>query len=259
MAIMVKLDPNFWVLISAFSIILVHSIFPVIRRMGGQASRILNSISSGFGITHWLVFNTDSLYQYADNLHKKFYPSFKGEFLIFIFLCCVMFGFLLIHGLDTVTRFLKKNEIETPDLIYRIKLFILFLFNYSASHYIPISAHKESFEIVIYTIDCIIAYSLADYSLSETFPDKYNFSGRLFSILGVMIGILSGYFSPYQEHDWYMAFLDSFLMGCEMMLIITVEFSIKDTEKHYWAFLFGVIAMTTFLGSYYFANWKLLI
>ena len=114
-------------------------------------------------------------------------------------------------------------------------------------------------EIIIYTIDCIVIYSLADYSLSEMFPDKYNFSGRLFSILGVMTGILSGYFSPYQQHYWYMAFLDSFLMGCEMMLIITVEFSAKDTEKHYWAFLFSVIGMTALLGSFYFVNWKLLI
>jgi|GEM_PF-5832489 len=256
---MLKLDPNFWVLISAFSILLVHSIFPVIRSSGGQSSRILNSMSSGFGITHWLIFNIDALYLYADNLHKKFYKNFAGEFLIFVFLCFVMCGFLLIHGLDTITRFFKNNGIETPDLIYRIRLFILFLFNYSACHYIPISAHKESLEIIIYTIECIVVYSLADYSLSEIFPDKYNFSGRLFSILGVMAGILSGYFSPYQQHDWFMAFLDSFLMGCEMMLIITVEFSEKDTARHYWAFLFSVISMTACLGVYYFLNWNLLI
>lgn len=253
------LDPDFWVLVSTFSIILVHTILPVVRRMGGRAERILNSMSSGFGITHWLVFNTGALYQYSDSLHKKVYQNIAGEFLLFILLCAVMFGFLLIHGLDTVTRFLKKNDLGTPDLIYRIKLFVLFLFNYSASHYIPISAHKDSSEVAVYTLDCIIAYALVDYSLSETYPDKYNFSGRLFSIAGIMVGILSGYFSVHQEHDWFMAFLDSFLMGCEMMFIITVEFSRKDTEKHYWTFLFSVLTMMILLGSYFYVNWKLLI
>lgn len=256
---MLALDADFWVLVSAFSIILVHSIFPLIRRMGGRTISILNSMSSGFGVTHWLIFNVDSMYQYADNLHKKFYPNFTGEFLMFIFLCWVIFGFIMMHALDTATRFLKKHELKVPDLIYRLKLFALFLFNYSASHYIPTSAHKASSEISLYTIDCIVTYVLADSCLSEEFPEQYNFAGRLFSITGVMIGILSGYFSPYQEHDWFMAFLDSFLMGVEMMMIIAIEFSFKDTARHYWTFLLSVLAMMAFLGSYYYVNWELLI
>ncbi len=256
---MPAIDPNFWVLVSAFSILLVHSIFPVIRSIGGTGARILNSMSSGFAVTHWLIFNTDSLYQYADNLHKKFYPQFAGEFLMFIFLCCVVLGFIIIHGLNTAVRFLRENGLETPDLIYRIKLFVVFLFNYSASHYIPISAHKKSYEIWLYTLDCIIVYSLADYTLSDTFPEKYNLASRLFSITGVMIGILSGYFAIQQQHDWFMAFLDSFLMGCEMMLIIGFEFSAKDTAKHYWTFLGSVLFMSALLGGYYYINWTLLI
>jgi hypothetical protein len=256
---MAGLDPDFWVMLSAFSIILVHSIFPLIRRMGGRTVSILNSMSSGFGVTHWLVFNTDSLYQYADNLHKNFYQAYTGEFLMFIFLACAILGFLFIHGLDTATRFLAKHTLRTPDLVYRVKLIALFLFNYSASHYIPTSAHKASSEISVYTIDCIVTYMLADSCLSEEFPEQYNFAGRLFSIMGVMIGILSGYFAPYQEHDWFMAFLDSFLMGWEMMLIIAIEFSFKDTARHYWTFLFSTLLMLAFLGSYYYVNWKLLI
>lgn len=256
---MIGLDPDFWVMLSAFSIILVHSIFPLIRRMGGRTVSILNSMSSGFGVTHWLIFNTDSLYQYADNLHRKFYQNYTGEFLMFIFLSCAIFGFLFVHGLNTATRFLKKHTLKTPDLVYHVKLLALFLFNYSASHYIPTSAHKASSELSLYTVDCIVTYILADSCLSEEFPEQYNFAGRLFSILGVMIGILSGYFAPYQEHDWFMAFLYSFLMGWEMMLIIAIEFSFKDTARHYWTFLFSTLLMLAFLGSYYYVNWKLLI
>lgn len=251
--------PDFWVMLSAFAIILVHTIFPAIRKLGGTGARILNSMSSGFGLTHWLLFNTDALYQYADSLHKTTYQNIPAEFLLYIFLCFVMVGVLIMHGIRSTTRFLRKNNVVVPDLIYRLKLFILFLFNYSACHYIPISAHKETAEVAIYTLDCMIAYSLADYSLTETFPEQYNFAGRLFAICGVMLGILTGYFSPHQEHDWFMAYLDSFLMGCEMILIMTVEFAQDDTAKHYWTFFFSVIFMTILLGSFYYVNWAYLL
>lgn len=165
-------------------------------------------MSSGTGLTHWLVFNTDQLYQYADNLHKRFYRNFAGEFFIFVFLCCTVFGFLFTHALERITKAAKAKGEEIPDIIYRIRLFLLFMFNYSSSHYIPTSSRKSSAEIVVYMLDCIVVYSLSDCALSETFPKKYNFSGRLFSILGVMLGILSGYFAPHQEHDWFMAYID---------------------------------------------------
>ena len=255
------IDKDFWVLFATFAILFIHSLVPFLRKPGSptKLSATFNSMTSGSALARFITFSLTFTFGYADTLNKQFYPHIPRDLFVFILFFIILLGFLFMMSIDVIALKSTDKREGRDNLLYYIKLFIIFLMNFSSCHYIPISASKNSKEILLYTVDCIMAYSLGDYSMHKTFPNRFLTPGRFIAFLGVAVGILSGYFAPKSPHEWFMAYIDSFLAGCVLMLIMKIEFTTDDSENNFTIFLSSALLMALFLGSYYVVNWSLLI
>lgn len=240
------------VLTTAFCLILIHFLIPIIRIKNLFSVSYITTISSGFAISHWIMFGPPWIYGYASLLSNKFYPHISIRFFIFMLFLVTLLGFISLLALDTIVFRKRLKGLKSPMYLYYFKLLTIFGFNFSASHYIPISAYKNSKEIFIYFVDAVVNYILSDFSINKTFPNRYKISSRLLAMLGVMSGTIVGHFGINHENDWFMGYIDSFLAGCSLFLIAKAEFTTDTTERHFGIFIASAIIMVCFIYLYQF-------